>query len=55
MDSERLQRQIDVLLDEAEAAIKGLDWRVVHDRAQAVRKEALWAWILPTGPILPME
>ncbi len=36
MASERLQRQIDVLLDEAEAAIKQLDWRVVHDRSQAV-------------------
>ncbi len=36
MASERLQRQIEILLDEAEAAIKELDWRVVHDRAQAV-------------------
>jgi len=36
MVSERLQRQTESLLDEAEAAIKQLDWRVVHDRAQAV-------------------
>jgi len=36
MVSDRLQQQIDVLLDEAEAAIKQLDWRVVHDRAQAL-------------------
>ncbi|MCZ6866767.1 MAG: protein kinase, partial [Chloroflexi bacterium] len=36
MASDRVQRQIDSLLDEAEAAIKELDWRVVHDRAEAV-------------------
>ena len=36
MASDRLQRQIELPLDEAEAAIKELDWRVVHDRAQAV-------------------
>lgn len=36
MASERLQRQIEILLDEAEVAIKQLDWRVVHDRTQAV-------------------
>jgi eukaryotic-like serine/threonine-protein kinase len=36
MVSVRLQRQIDRLLDEAEAAITELDWAVVRDRAQAV-------------------
>ena len=36
MASERIQRRIDSLLDEAEVAIKQLDWRVVHDRAEAV-------------------
>ena len=35
MASERVQRRIGSLLDEAEAAIKRLDWRVVHDRAEA--------------------
>ena len=36
MVSERLQRQIGVLLVETDAAIKDLDCRVVHDRAQLV-------------------
>ncbi len=36
MASDRVKRQIDSLLDEAEAAIKQLDWRVVRDRAEAV-------------------
>ena len=36
MPSERVQRQIDRLLDEAEAAITGLDWVAVGERAQAV-------------------
>ena len=36
MVSERLQRQVDRLLDEAEAAITELDWGVVRDRARAV-------------------
>ena len=36
MASERVQRQIDSLLDEAEAAIKQHDWNVVHDRAESV-------------------
>ena len=36
MASERLQRQIDRLLDEAEEAIPRLDWEVVRARAQAV-------------------
>ena len=34
MPSERIQRQIDALLDEAEAAIKLSDWVLVRDRAQ---------------------
>lgn len=36
MASERVQRRIDSLLDEAETAIKQLDWSVVRDRAEAV-------------------
>ncbi len=35
MPSERIQRQIDALLDEADAAIKQLDWPTVLARAQA--------------------
>ena len=34
--SERIQRQIDRLLDEAEEAASELDWAVVRDRATAV-------------------
>ena len=36
MASERAQRQIDRLLDEAEDAVSRLDWGIVRDRAQAV-------------------
>ena len=36
MASERTQRRIDSLLDEAEEAIAQLDWQVVQARAQAV-------------------
>ena len=36
MISERMQRQIDRLLDEAEEAVSKLDWGVVRDRARAV-------------------
>ena len=36
MVSERTQRRIDSLLDEAEEAIAQLDWQVVKSRAQAV-------------------
>jgi len=36
MASERTQRRIDSLLDEAEEAISQLDWQVVQSRAQAV-------------------
>ncbi len=36
MASERTQRRIDSLLDEAEEAIAQLDWQVVRSRAQAV-------------------
>ena len=36
MLSERVRRQVDRLLDEAEEAITRLDWQVVRDRAQAV-------------------
>ena len=36
MPSERVQRQIGLLLDEAEQAITDLDWKVVSDRVQAV-------------------
>jgi hypothetical protein len=34
--SDRLQRRIERLLDEAEEAVSRLDWQVVHDRGQAV-------------------
>ena len=36
MPTERVRRQIDRLLDEAEAAISQLDWELVRDRAMAV-------------------
>ncbi|HVO25099.1 MAG TPA: protein kinase, partial [Candidatus Margulisiibacteriota bacterium] len=36
MPSERVQRQIDRLLDEAEAAIARLDWQAVRERSNAV-------------------
>ena len=36
MASERIQRQIDRLLDEAEQAVKSHDWDVVSARAQSV-------------------
>ncbi len=36
MASERLNRQINRLLDEAEEAIARLDWETVRARAQAV-------------------
>jgi len=36
MPSERLQRQIDGLLDEAEAAVRALDWMTVRNRTAAV-------------------
>ncbi|PKB79699.1 MAG: hypothetical protein BZY88_12020 [SAR202 cluster bacterium Io17-Chloro-G9] len=36
MASERVQRQIERLLDEAEVAVSRLEWGVVRDRAQAV-------------------
>ena len=36
MASDRIQRRIDQLLDEADAAVTALDWDVVRARAQAV-------------------
>ncbi len=36
MASERAQRQIDRLMDEAEAAITSQDWQTVGDRARSV-------------------
>ena len=36
MPSERVQRQIDRLLDEAEAGIAEHSWSVTRDRAQSV-------------------
>ncbi len=36
MASDRLQRQIERLLDQAEAAVAELDWATVRDRASAV-------------------
>ncbi|MCA9831288.1 MAG: hypothetical protein KC495_12525, partial [Dehalococcoidia bacterium] len=36
MPSERMQRRIDSLLDEAESAIASMDWETVRARCQAV-------------------
>ena len=36
MTTERVQRQIDNLLDEVEAALAQRDWAAVHDSASAV-------------------
>ena len=36
MASERIQRRIDLLLDEADAAISRYDWEAVRNAAQAV-------------------
>jgi hypothetical protein len=36
MPSERMQRQIDSLLDEAEAGVRALEWQTVRDRCEAV-------------------
>ena len=36
MASERIQRQIANLLDQAEAAVTQLDWAILRDRVQAV-------------------
>src|SRR3990172_10650634 len=36
MPSERIQRQIDALLDDAEAAVKRFDWEAVRQNARAV-------------------
>ena len=36
MASERIQRRIDILLDEADEAVAKSDWDVVRDRAQNV-------------------
>ncbi len=36
MASDRIQRRIDLLLDEADEAVSRLDWSAVRDRAQAV-------------------
>ena len=36
MATERLQRRIEKLLDEAEEAVSDLNWFLVRDRAQAV-------------------
>lgn len=35
MASERIQRRIDRLLDEADEAVVDLNWAIVRDRAQA--------------------
>ena len=37
MPSERVQRRIDSLLDDAEQAIAGNDWEVVLERVRSVR------------------
>ena len=36
MASERIQRRIETLLDEADEAVANSDWAVVRDRAQNV-------------------
>ena len=36
MPSERIQRQIDRLLDEVEEAMSGQDWEAVGERARSV-------------------
>ena len=36
MASERIQRRIDLLLDEADQALAYGDWAVVHDRSSKV-------------------
>ena len=36
MASDRIQRRIDQLLDEADEAVTALNWDVVRDRAEAV-------------------
>ena len=36
MASERIQRRIDILLDEADEAVAKSDWAAVRDRAQNV-------------------
>ena len=36
MASERIQRRVDILLDEADEAVAKSDWTVVRDRAQNV-------------------
>ena len=36
MTTERIQRRIDQLLDEADEAVSGSDWPLVRDRAQNV-------------------
>ena len=36
MASERIQKRIDILLDEADEAVAESDWAVVRDRAQNV-------------------
>jgi len=40
MPSERMQRQIDRLLNEAEEAIASQDWPAVRDRARSVLSTA---------------
>ena len=41
MASERIQRQIENLLDEAEEAVSRSDWGVARDRAQKPREGAV--------------
>ena len=35
MATERLRQQVELLLDEAQEAVTGLDWTLVRDRAKA--------------------
>src|SRR5438309_11793781 len=58
MRSERLQRQIDRLLDQAEAAVDRADWATVRDRAEAVlrvepQNADAAAYLVLAGPLPP--
>jgi len=50
MASERDQRQIDRILDEAEEAITNQDWNAVGDRARSVLRLETGGWSGPYNP-----
>ena len=48
MASDRSQRRIERLLDEADGAVSELDWETVRARAQAVLAfDWRWPWTAP--------